>query len=243
MPSAPGGSLERRKREWLAQVRYLAGRSAEAAALQAEVAAGEPHVDRRCAALVNAGLAYRDDFAYERAAACFEAALALAVEHRLATHEGYAWLGVRTMAYRMDRAGEPDVDLVDAVRPLGLPSLTAQLGFNEAVVAWRLGRRDLGRQLALAALADFEAARASLGRAYATALAAACGAEVDVEWLFGKELAEYPRAALEVGALLHADPRAAALVRSALDRIREIPQGERNYVCTPAEALAWTARG
>ncbi len=221
VPAEPGGARARRKREWLGQVRFLASRYAEAAELHAGVAAEEPGVYRRCAALINAGMALREAYDYEGALARFEEALELAVVHRLTTLEAHARLGVRTMLYRLDRHGEPDLELVEAVEGLGLPNLGAQVAFTEGVVAWRRGEIEAARRLALAALAGFEGIRNLNGRAYATGLAAACGATVDTEWLYAPANALAPEHAFQVGALLRAagDPRGQAMVDEAIAQL------------------------
>jgi len=218
VPARPGGALDRRKREWLGQVRFLAGRYAEAAELHLAAAEAEPLADRRGAALINAGLALREAYAYERSLACFEAALALAVQIRIPALEAWARLGVRSLLYRLDRAGPPDLDLVDASRPLGLPNLHAQIAFNEAVVAWRRGETELARTLALEALEGFDRIGQTVGRALSTALAKVCGAEVEVGWVLEAELD--PPHAFQVAALL----RAAGDARGQrwLDRVRPL---------------------
>ena len=223
VPAEPGGARARRKREWLGQVRFLASRYAEAAELHAAVAAEEPGVYRRCAALINTGLALREAYDYEGALERFEEALGLAVDDRLAGLEAWARHGIRTIQYRLDRAEVPDLALVEAVEPLGIGSISAQVLLTEAIVAWRSEDLDVGRDLALRACRAFEGA-GRIGRAYATAVAAACGAEVEIDWLFGPDLAALPLVAFEIGVVLaDRDPQARTTARVALGALPDLP--------------------
>lgn len=144
----PTGTLATRKQLALGHVRFRQRRLVEAAALYQQVAAVERSISRRASALVNAGNALRDAFDHDRALGAYREARALAAERRLALLEAAALAGERTCLAALGRAGEPDLDVVDAIALLGDPATLGVSALTEAVVAWRRGRRSDAARLA-----------------------------------------------------------------------------------------------
>jgi hypothetical protein len=78
-------------------------------------------------------------------------ARAEAARLRHAFYEARAEWILRSAAYRSGREGEPDLELVEAVRDLRQPNVEAMVCLNEAAIAWRLGDRATASRLADAA--------------------------------------------------------------------------------------------
>jgi hypothetical protein len=133
---------------WLGRLRYRQGRFTEAAALQAEAAAGERWVTAKLSALVRSASARMEAFQIESAAAFAAEALALARRCRVPYVEARAEWICRAAAYRMDTAGPPDRELVAAAALLGPCEIEAMICLNEAAVALRAEDRTLTRELA-----------------------------------------------------------------------------------------------
>jgi hypothetical protein len=162
---------------WTGRLRYREGRFDEAARLCDESAARLAWTTERVAARVHAATAAMEAFQYEVAARWAAEAREAASICRNALLEGRAAWIERSLAYRLDRAGAPDLELVDAAARIGsLELLEAPLRRTEAAVAWRLGDRRLGRELAVAARDIGARLGESMGaRLLAAGLAVACG--------------------------------------------------------------------
>jgi Protein kinase domain len=133
---------------WLGRIRYRQGRFAEAAALQAESAAGEGWVTVKLSALLRSASARMEAFQMESATASAAEALALARCYRLPYLEARAEWIRRSAAYRMDVAGPPDRELIAAAAELGPCEIEAMICLNEAAVALRARDIPLTRELA-----------------------------------------------------------------------------------------------
>jgi hypothetical protein len=146
---------------WLGVVRYKQDRFVEAAALHQRSAALKEREDEKLASSSNAAMALLEAGALEEAARVAAAASEQAAALRLARYEALTTFVVRSAAYRGGRAGAPELAVVEGAAVVDL-GLAAQLGMNEAAVAWRAGdHAALRRVLAVAV----PAARASQHRA------------------------------------------------------------------------------
>ncbi|XXX78722.1 serine/threonine-protein kinase [Sorangium sp. So ce134] len=127
---------------------YVQGRFEEAAVLHAAAAEREPWLTVRIAATLSCASALLEGFRHEEAAERAAAGQELAARCRHAFLEARAeWL-LRAARYRMGKAREPDLELVEAVQRLGVENLEASVCLVEAAVAFRAGELGLARDLA-----------------------------------------------------------------------------------------------
>ena len=161
---------------WRGHLRYQQGRFEDAAALQEQAAARAPALAQRLGFLLNSASAWMEVGRFAHAETLAQAALAQAGPHRYRVFEAHAeWL-LRSVAYRARRDMAPDLELVAAIGPVGVPYLEGMICLTEAAVAWRCGALDVAGDLAERARKRFEAASLRAGRVLAHALALACRA-------------------------------------------------------------------
>jgi hypothetical protein len=162
---------------WTGRISYREGRFEEAARRCAEAADRLTWTTDRVFARIHAAIAAMEAFHYEEAARWAREAAEAAAACRNALHEGLAVWVERTIAYRLDVAKAPDLELVDVASRVGsLEMLEASVRRNEAAVAWRLGDATLARALAISARDIGDRIGEAMGaRMLAAALAVACG--------------------------------------------------------------------
>ena len=165
---------------WASHLAYACGDVSQATSLAEEAARLSPPGVEALEPLFRAANAR-----LERAEAA--AAEALAVELvrraqalRLPLHEARGQMILRLLAERTDPGAEPDVELVKVVEGLGNPALAGMAALIEARIAYRRGQTAVALELATAATARFDAAKALDGRLCAEALCVACGAPAPV---------------------------------------------------------------
>ncbi len=133
---------------WLGKLRYREGRFEDSAALHATAASADVGEAVRMFAMMNRASALLEAGRLEEAQ---QQALKAQQAGRLCDHiwvQAQAeWLQ-RTVAYRQDRCGQPDLALLDAVERTNVPYLAVLVGYGEAAVAWRNGDTELAEQLA-----------------------------------------------------------------------------------------------
>ncbi|TKD10418.1 serine/threonine-protein kinase [Polyangium fumosum] len=162
----------------LARKAYQDGHFEDAARLHLRVAAAEPFLAARIAALDHAASARMETFRFDEAAAYATEARALAQRCRHAHLEARAeWL-LRAVGYRACRVERPDRELIDAVERLGVPDLEGLVCMNEAAIAFRGGDRDLARALAERADRIWTGMGKRWASLLARCLAIACGRRV-----------------------------------------------------------------
>lgn len=164
---------------WLGNLRYRQNRFEEAARLHLRAARGRMTPDRRVSAHLNAAYALLEALRFEEAGRVATTAAEEARTMRHAVYEGYATWVLRSVAYRSARAEAPRPDLVEAAR-LVRPHLGAQMGLNEAAVAWRQGDDTLAARLAREAAEAFAVLGLHEAAALGRALEAAAGAATSV---------------------------------------------------------------
>jgi eukaryotic-like serine/threonine-protein kinase len=227
---------------------YLEGRFADAAALHAEAADREPGRLGRITAILKSASALLEAFDHDGAAQRASQGRELAARCRNPYWEGRAeWL-IRSARYRKGEAGEPDLELVDAVARVGMPELEALVNLNEAAAAFRSGARSTAADLADRAARTWK----GLGRKWASmlarCLAIASGAPMEVGEL--EELAGQSTDCRIVGIGIQAlgllglaSPASTARWRDAIPPLLEgVPRerwGERMDVLSMEEALRW----
>lgn len=134
--------------EGTALLRYAEGHFEEAARLHRRAATLEPWITGRFSAISNAASALLEAFEHRAAARRAREVRSLAAKHRFPHVEARAeWL-LRAARYRAGEPLTPDIELVEAVTRVGVPSLTALVCLNEAAVAFRTGDRALTADLA-----------------------------------------------------------------------------------------------
>lgn len=159
---------------WMGRLRYRQGRFDESALLHEQSVASAVTGVERLSSLLNGASSMMELGRYESAHEFAGEALDLARRHRHSLDEGRAeWL-LRAISYRMGRAMEPDLELVEAAECLAIPYLVGLLAINEAAVAWRSGDLEIARRLAARARACFVAADIRGGRVLAMALELTC---------------------------------------------------------------------
>ena len=126
-----------RRASWLGRLRYRQGDYLAAARLHEEAASGEQSSLRSIAAQLLSASALMEGFRLREAAEQAEKARALAARYREASYEARAEWILRTAAYRLEEALEPDGELVDIVTHLGVVELEALVSLAEAAIAWR----------------------------------------------------------------------------------------------------------
>jgi len=160
----------------------------------------------RLSSMVAAASALLEGFHPERALELATQARGTAAASRLTYLEARACWLERAALYRLDRAGAPDLSLVETLRAVGVGGLYALAALTEAAVAWRCGDAQTARGLAMAACREWSAAGRRWAPDMARALALACGAEAqpeEVATLTREALAcPVPMAGLQVLALL-----------------------------------------
>jgi serine/threonine protein kinase len=129
-----------------------------------------------------------------------------AASWRLPQLEARADLLQRSALGRRGDPLEPDIEFARLVGRLGSTALEAQVLRNEAALAWRAGRAELGRNLANDGARAWASLGHPLGAALCRAVAALCGqaweAEALAHALQQTEAASLPRVALQLAALL-----------------------------------------
>jgi eukaryotic-like serine/threonine-protein kinase len=201
------------------------GRCAEAARLHLDAVSTSQRVPAQIAARLNAASAFLDAGLLDDARRAAEAARDAAAACRAPASEAHAEFLVRQIQYRSGDAGEPDPEFAEAAGSADPPS-EGPAFFNEAAVAWRLGRTQQARALASRSVRAFaRIGRDSWGLA-ARSLEIACGAppepgEIELLARRAEECAEPESAVQALGLLALAAPsngdefRALALRRSA----------------------------
>lgn len=170
---------------------YRAGQYDEAGAMLGGAASRARAPLQRLAALEDAAAAWLEAGRLADALAAAEEARTSAAALRMPLIEGRAeWLG-RTARYRSGAPLTPDLELVAAADALAMPHFLAQVCFTEAAIALRARALETGSDLACRAEAAWRAGGRRWEPALASALAAACGVEVDVDAL-GAEAAACP---------------------------------------------------
>ena len=134
--------------EGTALLRYAEGRFEDAARLHLEAAGLETWILGRLAAISNAASCLLEAFRHRAAARRAREGRRLAARYRIPYGEARAEWTLRAARYRAGEALRPDVELVDAVTRVGVPSLTALVCLNEAAIAFRAGDRALAADLA-----------------------------------------------------------------------------------------------
>jgi eukaryotic-like serine/threonine-protein kinase len=161
---------------WLARLRYRQGRFEEAIALHARAAERMAWETERTQQTLSTASCLLEVFRHDEAAACAHEVLRRCASHRHPYFEARSeWLA-RAAAYRSSKPLRPDLELLEAVALVGVPTLEAFICLNEAAVAWRLGESVLAA--GLARRTHLLCARASNegGALLSVALASCCGA-------------------------------------------------------------------
>jgi hypothetical protein len=231
---------------WLARLRYRQGRFVEAAELNTLAAAGERSTTARLAALLSCATSRMEAFQLDEATHVAHEALTTARHHRLLFAEARAERILRSIAYRAGTATEPDLELVEAARNLGVGDWEAMLSLNEAAIAFRNGAELVARDLARRAEHAWTAmGEVSGGALLAASLALACGADSsteEVERLVERALScPVASVGLQTLGLVARSGRGPALDQDRLAGVIAIlPQGrwnERREVLSLREAL------
>ena len=149
------------------RLRYQQGRFQEAARLHREAAENAKSPLVRTYSSFSAALASLDAFDFDDAARWATRALELARAQRHAYYEALAEWVLRTTAYRKGIAGEPDMQLLEAVVFLGVKHAEGVMAFNEAAACYRL-EQTTPRTLLLARRAH--AVMAAVGEPYTVLL-------------------------------------------------------------------------
>jgi hypothetical protein len=161
--------------EGTALLRYAEGRFEEAARLHLETARLEPSILGKLVAVSNAASAFLEAFLHDEAARHAREARRLAAELRVPHGEGRAeWL-LRAARYRAGEALSPDLELVEAIALVGVPTLTAVVCLTEAAVALRAGDMALTAELSDRAARTWRRLDRPAGTLLANCLAAFAG--------------------------------------------------------------------
>lgn len=232
---------------WEAWTLYRGGRYVEASDRHLAAAALEPLPASRLAALVAAASALMEGWLPERALGLAGSARAVATVSRLPYLEARACWIERACLYRLDRSGEPDLDLVAAVKAVGIGSVLAMAALNEAAVAWRRSEHGTAKELAMESFRQWTTCGMRWAPDMARALALASGARSlpgEVEQLVDEALrCPVPAAGLQVLALLSlADAGTPRVAEADLVRLAALVPEEfwacRAAVLTTDECLA-----
>lgn len=159
------------------RLRYRQGRFREAAALHREAAGKARSALARTYSNISGAFASMDDFAFAEARGL---AARAAEDARALRHSYYEMLAewtLRTIAYRLDEAGAPDLDLIAASAFVGVKQTEGDILFNEAVVAWRRGERADAAHLAERAYAVLSSINEQQATILSRCLCVALGAE------------------------------------------------------------------
>ncbi len=156
---------------------YADGEYGLAARIHRDIAQKIRNPAVRLASLLNAASAALEAGQLDRAERWARTGLELAAELRHGHQEARAEWILRFIAYRLDSAGEPDLELVSAAKILNVPNLRALINLIEAAAAWRLGRRLVSRELAGRAAELWDAMGAKAKWLVADSLVAASGRE------------------------------------------------------------------
>jgi hypothetical protein len=160
---------------WYGRLRYRQERFDEAAASQAMAVSAKTWMTDRINAKLNGAAALMEAFRLDEAAAWAEEARELADRCRHAYFEARAAWILRATEYRAGTALDPDVDLCDVMAGVGVREIEALSCLNEAAVAWRTSRIELGVQLASRAHRLWEGTGWRVGALLARCLALVCG--------------------------------------------------------------------
>ena len=209
---------------WMGNLQHRRGRFSEAAELHQLAAKGKKRAGLVLSSTLNAAMSYQDGLQLEKALSLALEARARAASIRHARYEVTAAWILRTVGYRLDEAGAPQPDLVDAadrVAPVGAACIAA----SEAALAWRSGDTRLAWKLARRAEQAFSALGLADGAALMLALAWTCGEPPgDLDALASE--VKVPSLAVQTLALLaELDPvRAPRLRGRILDLVRGDPE-------------------
>ncbi|XXY45976.1 protein kinase [Sorangium sp. So ce269] len=135
------------------RLRYRQGRFREAAELHRRAADKARNPLLRTYSSTTGALACMDAFALDEARKLAHRAADDARALRHAYYETLAEWILRTIAYRLDDAGAPDIELVNASAFVGVKQLEGGILLNEAAVAWRRGERAQAADFAQSAYA------------------------------------------------------------------------------------------
>jgi eukaryotic-like serine/threonine-protein kinase len=138
---ASADSADPRLRDWLdtwwGRLRYRQSRFREAADLHIRVAERTALPLLRIYSMTTAAWSLLEDFALKEAGRFAAAAREHAARQRHVYHETTASWMERTIAYRAERAGEADQELLEATPFVGARQVEGIVFFNEAAVAFR----------------------------------------------------------------------------------------------------------
>ncbi len=140
----PSKSLQASLHEWRGRLAYRQDRPLEAAEQFEQAAELAERVHAKLSGMLNGASALLEASAFSRARGLAERARGLAADCRHATFEVRAEWILRSAEYRQGRATQPDLELVDAVRQVGVSDQEALVCLNEAAVAWRGGHGAAG---------------------------------------------------------------------------------------------------
>jgi tetratricopeptide (TPR) repeat protein len=162
--------------EILAHAHWRRSRLDEAAAAYQRVAATDPSGRGRLAALLNLGSVLSQAERHREALDVAERARTMAAERRNPAIEAHAESLLRDVRYALGEAGEPDLELLEALTVLESPDMAAWGHLREAAVARRCGRPEQAVDLARASLSLANDSGQQGVALLAECLAAACGA-------------------------------------------------------------------
>lgn len=244
---AAGGSPRARALAlmWRALYQYRVGRFQEAADTHLAALRVGPPPHLWLAISVNAASALLEAHDLDGAISMAARAATFAARLRHPLQEGRAERVRRVALYRAGRATEPDLDLVEGAEAVGQPDLLAMVCLNEAGVALRGGRLELGGVLASRAAAAWTRMGRTWEGALVRALADGCmGASSPalrreiVQGALECTTAMMPLQALALWATAEPlDAQEQAVVRALADRIPPAAWELRADVLSPREAV------
>ena len=156
---------------------------------------------------------------------------------------------LRSAAYRRGEDADPDHELVRAVRAIGFEHIHGLVALNEAAVAWRSDRLELGRELAMESAEVLHRVDRHDGALLAESLALLCGSDsaADIESVASAAgRCPLPGIAVQALAILHrAKGLSASWCARSCKMAESIPPGARSLrreVLSIEEALDWLQR-
>jgi hypothetical protein len=175
------GFWQRRKNEWLGQIRYRQRRYSEAAALFASSAESEPVPHRKVSAMLRVGQALRDGKDLRQGRLYLEETRVIAESGRMTLLEAHALAGIRNAAYRLGEALDPLEELAELVEGLGDSGLIGNVCLIEGAAAWRNGKLILARKLSLRAAEAWNRDSTRNGYLLANCLCVAAGGSIAMD--------------------------------------------------------------
>lgn len=231
---------------WTGLLRYRQGRFAESAELHSRAAEGKLDLSGKLSSMLNCASACMEALDLQRARLLATEALEAARACRLFRYEARAeWL-LRSIDYRAEVRGAPDVELAEAVARLGVPKLEGMVCVTEAAMAWRAGELDAARELAASACRAWRVEGALSALALSEALLFACTRTPSLREVLrvasdAMGLADAALGVQALGLLTDAvdgpDSQWIAWARDAASRIPESRRGACGEVMSVNEAL------